>query len=248
MMSAYTDRDNLIIKHLPLVRKVISRIAFKDYAMEKDDLFSIGVIGLMDAIEKFDPSKKVPFEAYATLRVRGSVIDELRKGGKVSRDKIDKLNQYYRTKEELERDLKRTPDEKEVCHKLGIDDKQLSSIHQTVHYLSNISLESTLYSNEGDGFSLLDIIEDKDNPTPENRMMDLEMKKILVDAIKNLPERDQTILDLYYVEELTLKEIAYILDISIPRVSQIHGKIILDLKSTILDLTEVDWCIIFYWW
>lgn len=240
MVSAYTDRDSLIIKHLPLVKKIISRIEFKDYAIDQDDLFSIGVIGLMDAIEKFDPTKKVPFEAYASLRVKGTVIDELRKSGKVSRDKIDKLNQYYRTKEDLERSFKRTPDEAEVCNELGIDEKQLSAIHETVHYLSAISLESTLYTKSGDGFSLLDIIEDRDSPTPETKIMDLEMNKILKEAIEMLAERDQQILNLYYVEELSLKEIAYILDISIPRVSQLHGKILLKLKTTIVDLTEVN--------
>ena len=238
MVTAYTDRDNLIIKHLPLVKKIISRIEFKDYAMDQDDLFSIGVIGLMDAIEKFDQTKKVPFEAYATLRIKGTIIDELRKSGKVSRDRIDKLNEYYRAKEDLEKKFKRTPDEIEVCNELGLDDKQLSSIHETVHYLSAISLESTLYSQDGDGFSLLDIIEDTESPTPETRIMDLEMNKILSESIKLLPERDQQILNLYYVEELTLKDIAYILDISIPRVSQLHGKILLTLKSTIVDLTE----------
>ncbi|MDY0235483.1 MAG: FliA/WhiG family RNA polymerase sigma factor [Gudongella sp.] len=239
MSSAYTDKDNLIMKHLPLVKKIISRIEFKDYAMDQDDLFSIGVIGLMDAIEKFDLSKKVPFEAYATLRIKGTVIDELRRCGKVSRNKIDKLNQYYRTKEELEKSFMRTPEEKEICMELGIDDKQLSSIHETVHYLSAVSLESTLYTNDGEGFSMLDIIEDRDSPTPEDRIMGLEMNKILQDAIKLLPERDQRILNLYYVEELSLKEISYILDISIPRVSQLHGKILLNLRSTIVDLTEV---------
>jgi len=240
MTSAYTDRDNLIIKHLPLVRKIISRIEFKDYAIDQDDLFSIGVIGLMDAIEKFDPTKKVPFEAYASLRVKGTVIDELRKSGKVSRDKIDKLNQYYRTKEDLENNFKRTPDEKEICEELGINDKQLASLHETVHYLSTISLESTLYTNDGDGFSLLDIIEDRESPTPEKSVMDKEMNKILVESVKLLTEREQTILNLYYVEELTLKEISYILDISIPRVSQLHGKILLKLKGIIVNLTEVS--------
>lgn len=240
MVGSYIDRDNLIIKHLPLVKKIASRIEFKDSSIDHDDLFSMGVIGLMDAIEKFDPSKKVPFEAYATLRIKGSIVDELRKSGKVSRDKIDKLNQYYRAKEDLEKTFMRTPDEKEICKELGLDDKQLSAIHQTVHYLSNISLEATLYPGDDEAFSLSDILEDKDSPTPESRILDMEMSKILEDAIRELPERDQTILNLYYVEELTLREIAYILGVSIPRVSQLHGKILISLKSTILDLTEVS--------
>ena len=240
MTNSYQNRDNLIMKHLPLVRKVVGRIDCTDNAMDQDDLFSIGVMGLMDAIDRFDSSKSVPFEAYATLRIKGTVIDELRKTGRVSRDKIDKLNQYYQTKEELERTLMRTPDEKEVIEELGLDQKQVSKLHETVHYLSTMSLESTIYTKDGEGFSLMDFIEDRESGTPEERAMDKEMSSILAEAITILGEREQTILNLYYVESLSLKEIAYILDVSVPRVSQLHGKILLKLREYIENLTEVN--------
>jgi RNA polymerase sigma factor for flagellar operon FliA len=240
MTNSYQNRDNLIMKYLPLVRKVVGKIDCTDNAMDQDDLFSIGVMGLMDAIDRFDSSKSVPFEAYATLRIKGTVIDELRKTGRVSRDKIDKLNQYYQTKEELERTLMRTPDEKEVIEELGLDHKQVSKLHETVHYLSTMSLESTIYTKDGEGFSLMDFIEDRESGTPEERAMDKEMSSILTEAITILGEREQTILNLYYVENLSLKEIAYILDVSVPRVSQLHGKILLKLREYIENLTEVN--------
>ena len=240
MPNNYQNRDNLIIKHLPLVKRVVGRIDFTDNSMDQDDLVSIGVIGLMDAIDRFDSSKNVPFEAYAALRIKGTVIDELRKSGRVSRDKIDKLNQYYQTKEDLEKTLMRTPDEREVIEELGLDQKQVSKLHETVHYLSTMSLESTIYTKDGEGFSLIDFIEDRDSGTPEDRVMNAELRAILTEAIKILNEREQTILNLYYVESLSLKEIAYILDVSVPRVSQLHGKILLKLREYIEDLTEVN--------
>jgi RNA polymerase sigma factor for flagellar operon FliA len=240
MINAYENRDNLIMKHLPLVKRVVGRIEFRDNAFDQDDLVNIGVIGLMDAIERYDASKKVPFEAYAALRIRGTVIDEMRKSGRVSRDKIDKLNKYYQAKEELERTLMRTPEEKEIISQLGIDEKQLSKLHETVHYLSAVSLESTLYSGDGEGFAMMDFIEDKSASSPEEDFLRKEMSGILEDSIKILNEREQTILNLYYVEELSLKEIAYIMDVSVPRVSQLHGKILLKLRGYISELVEVN--------
>ncbi|MDY0256576.1 FliA/WhiG family RNA polymerase sigma factor [Gudongella oleilytica] len=240
MGNAYENRDNLILKHLPLVRKVVGRIEFKDSAFDQDDLVSIGVMGLMDAIERYDASRKVPFEVYASLRIRGTVIDELRKSGRVSRDKIEKLNKYYQVKEDLEKTLMRTPEEKEIISQMGIDEKQLSKLHETVHYLSSVSLESTLYSANGEGFAMIDFIEDKAASSPEDDFLKKEMSGILQEAIKVLNEREQTILNLYYVEELSLKEIAYIMDVSIPRVSQLHGKILLKLRDFIKELVEVN--------
>jgi RNA polymerase sigma factor for flagellar operon FliA len=177
---------------------------------------------------------------YASLRIRGTVIDELRKSGRVSRDKIEKLNKYYQVKEDLEKTLMRTPEEKEIISQMGIDEKQLSKLHETVHYLSSVSLESTLYSANGEGFAMIDFIEDKAASSPEDDFLKKEMSGILQEAIKILNEREQTILNLYYVEELSLKEIAYIMDVSIPRVSQLHGKILLKLRDFIKELVEVN--------
>ncbi|NLL80703.1 MAG: FliA/WhiG family RNA polymerase sigma factor [Tissierellia bacterium] len=230
--NSYSDRDNQIIKYLPLVEKVVNRIEVKDPALDKDDLIGYGVIGLMDALEKYDSSKNVSFETYASFRIKGTVIDELRRMGKVSRNKISKLNDYYKAKEKLENELMRTPDEFEICKELGIDEKELSKIHETVHYLSNYSLEATLFSDNGE-FSLIELIEDETIGSPLDRMMEEETREILVQAIDQLKDREKTILNLYYVEELSLKEIAYVLDISIPRVSQIHGKILIKLREII---------------
>lgn len=242
MSYEHSNRDELIIKYLPLVKKVVGRIEVRDSDFDQDDLISVGVIGLMDAISKYDHNKNVPFEAYATLRIRGTVIDELRKSGRVSRDKIAKLNEYYATKENLEKRFMRTPKESEICQELGIDNKQLSKLHETVHYLSRMSLDSVIFSKEGDESQLRDMVKDDDTISPEEEFIKNERKKILMESINKLKDREKTILNLYYVEELSLKEIAYILDISIPRVSQIHGKTLIKLRGLIMPFLEGDIC------
>lgn len=238
MFYELSDQDNLVIKYLPLVKKVVSRIDSKNSTYDLEDLVSIGVIGLMDAIKRYDYKKKVPFEAYASLRIRGAVIDELRKAGPVSRSRIDKLNQYYIAKEKLENQLMRTPSESEICKELSIDNKDLSNIHETVHYLANISLESIVFSKEGNDTELIDLIQDEDSVSPEEHYTNKEKKEMLIKAINSLDDREKTILNLYYVEELSMKEIAYILDISIPRVSQIHGKILIKLRDFLTPYME----------
>lgn len=238
MIYELSDQDNLIIKHLPLVKRVVSRIDSKNSIYDLEDLISIGVIGLMDAIKRYDYRKKVPFEAYASLRIRGAVIDELRKAGPVSRNRIDKLNQYYMVKEKLENQLMRTPSELEICKDMDIDNKELSNIHETVHYLANVSLESMIFSKDGNDTKLMDLIQDEDSISPEEYYTDGEKKRMLIEAIGKLDDREKTILNLYYVEELSMKEIAYILDISIPRVSQIHGKTLLKLRDLLSPYME----------
>jgi len=240
MSYFHSEQKNLIIKYLPLVKRVVGRIDAKDSEFDQDDLISVGVIGLMDALKKYDHTKKVPFEAYATLRIKGTVIDELRKSGRVSRDRIAKLNQYYLAKEDLEKSLGRTPDESEICKELAIGERELYKLHETVHYLSRISLESAVFSERGNEVQLIDMIEDQHIASPEERLIKNEEKSIVDCAINELKDREKIILNLYYVEELSLKEIAYILDISIPRVSQIHGKILIKLRGLIGPILEDD--------
>lgn len=225
------QKDKLIIKYLPLVKKIADKMEVKGNRYEKDDFVSLGVIGLLDAIDKYDYKKKVPFEAYASLRIRGAIIDELRKSGRVSRDRIYKLNEYYEAKEELEKKLMRAPEESEICQKLGIDSKDLYKIHETLHDLSEISLESVVFSGKGSQVQLLDLVKDDHVLLPEEHLVKTEQESLLRDAISSLKEREQIILNLYYTEELNLKEIAYILGISVPRVSQIHGKVLLKLRD-----------------
>lgn len=232
-MLTKKNNDEMLLKYLPLVKKAARNVKVKSSEYDQDDLISMGFIGLMDAIDKFDASKKVPFENYAYIRIKGSIIDEVRKNSSIPRSRLQKLNDYYKAKEQLEQELQREPSEMEVCQLLGIDDKQLKAIHETVHMLANISLDEVLFDDEANSTSRIEFIEDEETPSVEDQLINQETEKWLYEAISLLPEREQTILQLIYKEELPLKDIAYIFDISIPRVSQIHGKSLIKIREYI---------------
>ncbi|WP_207942443.1 RNA polymerase sigma factor for flagellar operon FliA [Enterococcus sp. DIV2402] len=229
------NMEDEIIKYLPLVERVVNRIGIKSQEYEKGDLFNIGVIGLMDALHKFDASKKVPFESYAAIRIRGAIIDEVRKNAKLSRYKMARVNAYYQVKQSLEQELKREVTDNEICKELEIDSKQLGEIFDSIHYLASMSLEDTLFNQEDEGIELKDTIKDTSIISAEEQMLEVEHKQALQVGIQKLTEREQLLLSLYYKEELTLREIAEVLDVSIARVSQIHGKTISKLKQIIQE-------------
>jgi len=230
------SREEAIMKNLPLIDQVIYRLSIKNIDYDYDDLFNIGVIGLMDAIKKFNPEKKVPFESYARLRIKGAIIDEVRKHSKISRYKIASLNEYYSARRELEQTHKREVTDTEVAKFMDITTEQLNDIYESLHYLANISLEDTLFDNEA--YSVLNTVQDVSAISAEGKVLKEEQKDILSKCILKLPEREQIVLNLYYQEELTLKEIAAILDVSIPRVSQIHGKILIKLRKLIEEESQ----------
>lgn len=224
-----------VLKHLPLVDRVVNRLSIKAFEYERDDLFNIGVIGLIDAIQRFDPTKKVPFESYAAIRVRGAIFDEVRKNAKISRYKMDSVNLYYKAKQDLEHQLCREATDKEICEAMKITSKQLGEIYENIHFLASVSLEDTLFSGGDDGMTIQDTLQDEDAVNVEVRLLEEEQKGALTNAIRKLTEREQLVLSLYYKEELTLKEIAEILEVSIARISQIHGKVILKLKELVKE-------------
>jgi RNA polymerase sigma factor for flagellar operon FliA len=206
-------REQEILEYLPLVEKVVKGLKVKSHAFDYDDLYQFGVIGLMDALGKYDHTKKVPFESYAYTRIRGAIIDEVRKSSPVTRTGMDKLKSYYRVKEELENEFQRPAKESEIAEKLDLAQKDLSGVYET------------------SGSVLSDFIEDDRVLSFDETLLHEEQVEKLQEAVASLSEREQQILQLIYVEKLALKEIAYVFDISIPRVSQIHGKCVSSLRD-----------------
>ena len=227
------DLESQVLKYLPLVERIASRISVKNTNYEYEDLYNIGVIGLIDSLKKYDPSKKVPFGGYASIRIKGAIIDEVRRHSKLPRYKMNLINEYYRAKEELESQAQHTASDEEIAAKMGIDLNQLGEIYDSMHYLASVSLEGTMFSKQEDQIHLADLLEDQTATDAEENLLVAEQKQILAKAIKRLTEREQLILSLYYQEEATLKEIAAVLDISIARVSQLHGKAIAKLRADI---------------
>ncbi len=226
-----TKDENQIMQYLPLVERIVDKININSrQGLEREDYINLGIIGLMEAMDKYNPSLNASFEHYAKWRIKGAIYDELRKNGSISRSRMDKLNEMYKIRSLLQQELMREPSDQEICSYMDIDIRELQIIYETAYYLSYTFLEETLFVND-DEYSLKELIEDKTAIDPSGKILEEELKDQLVCAIDHLTEKEQIVLDLYYNKELPLKEIAAILDVSISRVSQIHGKTIIKLRN-----------------
>lgn len=229
-------KEELIKKNIPLVKYIASKIIIgKNKYVEYEDLISYGMIGLMDAINKYDDTKGMKFSTYAAIRINGSIIDEIRKNSPISKRAIDKLNKYNRVVEELQNELYREPQDREVAERMGISLKELTDIQGYVNYISMMSLETILFGDDED-MSLLNSIEDTKSPSPQKTLEEKEMLEYLRKGLDNLKERDRLILNLYYFEKLTLKQVGEVLEVSESRVCQLHSRAILNLRKEIEKL------------
>ncbi len=229
-------REEIVKKYIPLVKYIASKIIIgKTKYVEYEDLISYGMIGLMDAINKFDESKGMKFSSYASIRIRGAIIDEIRKNSPISKRSMDKLNRYNEAVETLQGKLLRSPDSLEIASELNISLKELGEVENYVNYISIVSLETLLFNDE-DEVLLLNSIEDVNSPSPQNTLEEKEMYDYLYKGLESLREKDKIILNLYYYEGLTLKQIGEVLQVSESRVCQLHSKAILNLKNEIKKL------------
>lgn len=217
--------------YLPLVHKTVRQLNLKESSLiDYDDLLSIGIMGLLDAVDKYSADKKASFETYARLRIRGTILDELRRVGILSRDKMALVKVYYKKREELQQMFLREPSDEEMCEYMGIKVDDLLKIYSSIHYLSITSLDETIYESEGQAISLLHLLSDTENSSL-SIMEKKELTEELVHAISLLNERERQILNFYYVEELSVTSMSEILNISASRVSQLHGKAIANLRQ-----------------
>lgn len=229
-------REELIKKNIPLVKYIASKIIIgKNKYVEYEDLISYGMIGLMDAINKYDNTKGMKFSTYAAIRINGSIIDEIRKTSPISKRAIDKLNRYNKVVEELQNELYREPQDTEVAKRMGISLKELTDIQGYVNYISMMSLETILFGDDEE-MSLLNSIEDTKSPSPQKSLEEKELLEYLRMGLDNLKERDRLILNLYYFEKLTLRQVGEVLEVSESRVCQLHSRAILNLRKEIEKL------------
>ena len=233
----YDEREEMIIKYIPYVKYIASRlISGKPPGIELDDLISFGIIGLIDAIEKFDPSKGLKFETYATVRIRGSIIDELRKISWIPKSAFSKLSILNRTRDDLESKLNREPTERELADSMNTSIEDIRNIQSYVNYVSVVSLDEVFFKSDEEDLHFKNIIEDENSPQPDRILEENEKYNFLKDSIDLLPEKDKIVLNLYYYEKLTLKDIGKILDISESRVSQLHSRAIIRLRENMKKL------------
>lgn len=225
-------RDKLVVQYAPLVRYVIERLSVSyPGIMDSDDVFNCGVVGLIQAVDRFDPRQGVKFETYGISRIKGAIIDELRKIDPVSRNTRKMGRQIESAYVELQEELGRPATEAEVAEHLGLE---LSTLNNLTLELgrTTLSLDAPYDSDDGsDSVSLADVIEDRNSPNPQDTLEKKELAQSLVQVLKQLPEREKLVLSLYYYEELTLKEISKVIDVSESRVCQIHSQAILRLRG-----------------
>ena len=222
-----------MVAYSPLVKYVAGRMSSGLPAhVEEADLISYGLLGLIGAIDRFDPSLDIKFETYAIARIRGSIIDELRTLDWVPRSVRSRARNIERAIRELEAKLSRAPTDEEIAARLGITTDELDESLIDISRSSIAALDE-LWSTagEGDQVSLLDMLEDPESIRPEEALDEPEVREALADAISRLPEREKLVVTLYYYEELTLREIGEVLGVTESRVSQLHTKAVLRLRS-----------------
>ncbi len=235
------EREAIIVHYVPLIHFVASRLATRlPPNVSMDDLISAGAIGLMDALEKYDPAKGVQFKTYAEFRIRGAILDELRSMDWVPRSVRKKISRLEKVYLELERELGRPAEDEEVAAALELDLDDLYLLldqAKAVTFLDIDFIKKRLPENHSDE-DLFDLIADENGPDPFEELNLLEVKQVLVKAIAALPQKEQLVLSLYYFEGLTMKEIGEIMGYTESRISQMHSKAILRLRAKLSEVRE----------
>ncbi len=227
------EKEELIIKYGGLVKYMAYRLAARlPEHVTVDDLISAGMIGFIDALEKFDPSRNVKFKTYMEIRVRGAMLDELRTMDPLPRSTRQKAQELAEAYDELEKSLKRPPTDEEMANRLGI---KIQEYHKLLDHTKMINVVPIEYADfeHKDQETLPEPSFDVpcDNSTPLEQLQKKELEAQLAMAIEKLPEKEKLVVTLYYYEQLTMKEIGQVLNVSESRVSQIHSKAMLFLRS-----------------
>jgi RNA polymerase sigma factor for flagellar operon FliA len=228
-------RGRLAEHYLPLVKYVIDRIAYKlpDF-IDREDLISEGIVGLIDALDKFELERDLKFETYAVVRIRGAVLDSLRQLDWVPRSLRQRSRDIERAYCEVERSLGRSASDAEVATHLGISVKELNDTLSDVAGAVVFSFEELLQMNDEDKpLMFINRIKDTNADDPSSALIKNEVRRLLVQAVDNLPGNERTIIGLYYSKNFTLKEIGASLGVTESRVSQLHAKALVRLKGAL---------------
>jgi RNA polymerase sigma factor for flagellar operon FliA len=231
-------REQLIVAYSPLVKYVAGRLASGLPAhVEEADLISYGLLGLMNAVERFELEREIKFETYAITRIRGAIIDELRSQDWVPRSVRSRARDIERANAKLENRLQRPPTDEEMAAALDIsvEEFQESLLQISTSTIAALDELWTVSDSSGDQVSLLDTLHDPGAPDPSRAVDESELKDRVADAIARLPEREKLVVALYYYENLTLREIGEVLGVTESRVSQLHTKAVLRLRSRMSD-------------
>ena len=231
-----TARERLVVAYSPMVKFVAGRLgAGLPSHVDDADLISYGLMGLIGAIERFEPERGIKFETFAMTRIRGAIIDELRSLDWVPRSVRSRAREIEAAQAKLEHELQRAPSEAELAARLDVSEEELQTSLLEIANSSVYALDElwTVSDSSGDQVSLLDTIADDRAADPQEALASTEVKDLLTEAIGGLPEREQLVVALYYYENLTLREIGEVLGVTESRVSQLHTKAVMRLKSSL---------------
>jgi RNA polymerase sigma factor FliA len=231
---SFEERESLILEHLPQVNFIATRIHEKlPPCVELDDLISAGVVGLLAAIDNFDPTRNTTLRTYAEYKIRGAILDSIRGLDGIPSHKRKRLKQVQQAISALERRLRASPSEEEIAAELKIT---LAEYHQWMIDLRGITLGS-LHVVDGEEVDLLQFVSDDEESTPARLLERAELERVMSQGMQRMPENERTVLSLYYKEELTLREIASIMNLHTTRISQLRAQAILRLRA----LMEYKW-------
>lgn len=231
-------REEIILRYVPLVHYSLGRLGLSQaLGQDYEDAASQGLLGLIEAVDRYDPAYKTQFSTYATLRIRGNVIDYLRSHDWLSRSARQKSRLVQDAISVLWEKYERTPTDDELAEYMKLDVEKLRQILVDSSHVF-VSLDTTVTSEGDEIVSLHELITDENQLEPSAIFEDSELKSILMDAIRSLPEREQLVLSLYYYENLTFKEIGAVLDVSESRVCQLHARIVMTLRSILENKTQ----------
>lgn len=232
-------REQMILENLPQIKYIAQRIAAKlPPNIEMDDLISAGILGLLDAVEKFDPMRGVKFKTYADRRIKGAILDSLRNLDWVPRSLRKKGKDLEKAYRNLEQNLGRSADDHEIAGYLGISEEELQKLLHQLRGINLGSFQDTSGRNASTGETLVRYTPKDSDQDPYFVCQRHEIRDLLTHAIDKLPENERMVVSLYYFDELTMKEIGEVLGVNESRVSQLHTKAMLRLRGKLRRLTE----------
>ncbi len=224
------EQSRLIQSHMPMLGFIVDRMTLQVPGfMTRDDIYSAAMMGLMDASNRFDPARGVLFKTFAERRIRGAIIDEVRRMDWFSRSLREKQTRLTRTVESLEQNLGRSPEESEIAQSMGLAMESYRQLLGEVSHLGCVSLNETL-DESGEGKSFLDALVDEKDPGALGRLETKELTHQLADCIESLSEKERLVVTLVYYEELSQKEVSEVLGVTEGRVSQLHSQALVKLK------------------
>ncbi len=232
-------RDQIIVEYAPLIKYIAQKIASRLPAnIELDDLISCGVIGLMDAIEKFDPTRDNKFKTYAEFRIRGAILDELRAQDWVPRSIREKAKMVEKAYAKLEANLGRPATDEEMCKELNCTQEEFHGLLNKAKSISLLNIDDSAVFNRGDKRLIAGLMENSRSANPFTAVSYKDARDKIINGIKGLPEKQRLVLSLYYYEDLNLKEIGQVLDVTESRVSQLHTQAIMKLRVKLANFFD----------